>query len=416
MTRLEWKIVSRYLRSGRRSRMVSFVTLVAVGGVTVGIMALIVVLGVMNGLQGSLREKILVATPHVRLLTYGAGLKLEGWDTLLTVLSARQGVVAAAPFVLGQGLISAGHDYAEGVYVVGIEPDTGAASVTTLPQHFVRGDLGFRTSLDEVDGGIVLGVRIAERLSAFPGDVITIVSPAGSQFSESLGAFYPRFWRFEVTGLFDTGLFEYDDRYVVLPREIAQDFAGLGPAVSGIELRLASPDGAQRWAAELEFDLGYPYRALDWATQNQSLFSALQLEKLGMGLVLFFITLVAAFNIVSTLVMVVRDKTREIGILRTMGLSPESIRRIFVAQGVIVGLLGTSLGLGLGLAIGHVVDERRWIQLDPSVYFIDHLPVRTEPLDLVLVVIASLVVATLATLYPAARAASLTPVDAIRYD
>jgi len=416
MTRLEWRVTSRYLRSGRRSRMVSFVTLVAVGGVTVGITALVVVLGVMNGLQGTLREKILVATPHVRLLTYGAGLRLDGWDTLMTTITRRDGVVAAAPFVLTQGLISAGHDYAEGVYVVGFEADTGAASVTDLPRHFVRGDLGFRSSRAEVDGGVVLGARIAERLSAFPGDVITMVSPAGARFNEALGAFYPRFWRFEVTGIFDTGLFEYDDRYVVLPRALAQEFAGLGEAVSGIEIRLATPDRARAWSVALERELGYPYRALDWATQNRSLFSALKLEKLGMGLVLFFITLVAAFNIVSTLVMVVRDKTREIGILRAMGLSQDAIRRIFVAQGVLVALVGTGAGLALGLVIGYLVDARRWIRLDPSVYFIDHLPVRSQPLDLVVVVVACLVAATLATLYPAARAATLAPVDAIRYE
>jgi len=416
MTRLEWRVTSRYLRSGRRSRMVSFVTVVAVGGVTVGIMALVVVLGVMNGLQGTLREKILVATPHVRLLTYGAGLRLDGWDTLMAHVTRREGVIAAAPFVLTQGLISAGHDYAEGVYVVGLEADTGTASVTDLPHHFVRGDLGFRTSRPGLDGGIVLGVRIAERLSAFPGDIITMVSPAGARFNEALGAFYPRFWRFEVSGIFDTGLFEYDDRYVVLERATAQEFAGLGDAVSGIEIRLAAPDRARTWAAALEQDFGYPYRALDWATQNRSLFSALKLEKLGMGLVLFFITLVAAFNIVSTLVMVVRDKTREIGILRAMGLPQESIRRIFVAQGVLVALVGTGIGLTLGLVIGRLIDSRRWIRLDPSVYFIDHLPVRTEPLDLLVIVLAALVAATLATLYPAARAATLAPVDAIRYE
>lgn len=416
MNRVEWWIAARYLRSSRRSRWVSFVTVVAVGGVTIGVMALVVVLGVMNGLQQSLREKILVATPHVRLLTYGAGLRLEGWDTLVGALERRRGVVAAAPFVLTQGLITAGHDYAEGVMIVGLEPDTGRASVTALPRHFTRGDLAFRTTHENVDGGVVLGERLAERLSAFPGDRVTLVSPAGAKFNAALGAYYPRFWTMEVTGVFSTGMFEYDDRYAVVARGLGQEFAGLGEAVSGIEIRLADPARARPWGAELELDLGYPYRALDWMTQNHSLFSALKLEKIGMGLVLFFITLVAAFNIVSTLVMVVRDKTREIGILQAMGLTSPSIWRIFVTQGVTIGVLGTGLGLGLGLLVGYVVDQRRWIALDPRVYFIDHLPVQSEPRDLLIVVLASLFVAVLATLYPAARAGALTPVEAIRYE
>ncbi len=186
--------------------------------------------------------------------------------------------------------------------------------------------------------------------------------------------------------------------------------------MTGIEVRLGDPWQARTAALQLETQLGYPYRALDWQSQNASLFSALKLEKLAMALVVFLICVVAAFNVVGTLTMVVRDKTREIGILLAMGLRQAAIRRIFLAQGVIIGLTGTTLGVVLGLVLGGMVNRGHWIPIDPSIYFIDHLPVHTQPLDVLVVVLASLVVATLAPLYPALQAARLEPVTAIRYE
>src|SRR6266498_3520796 len=198
---LDLRITLRYLRSRRSSRLLSLITVIAVGGVTVGVMALVIVLGVMNGLQADLRDKILVANPHLRVLTYGEGLRLEDWHKVLAEVRRTTGVEAAAPFVLTQGLISAGHDYAEGVVVYG-----------------------------------------------------------------------PQFHRYEVTGIFDTGMFEYDNSYVALDRKAAQRFAGLDTAVTGIEVRLADPEQAQPFGIALETRLGYPYRALDWQSQNASLF------------------------------------------------------------------------------------------------------------------------------------------------
>jgi lipoprotein-releasing system permease protein len=416
VTRLEGAIASRYLRSRRSSRMVSLITLIAVGGVTVGVMALIVALGVMNGLQHELRERILVGSPHLRLLTFGEGLRMEAWRDILPLVRRDSEVVAAAPFVLTQGLFSAGHDYHEGAYIMGIEPDTGSVAVTTLPQTFVRGDLTFRTTRPDVDGGIVLGRRLAERFSAFPGATVTVISPGGSRFNAAVGAFVPRFWTFEVTGYFETGMYEYDNAYAILPRTLAQEFAGLGAAVTGIEIRLRDPARATAVGYRLEEELGYPYRALDWQSQNASLFSALQLEKLVMGLVLLLIVIVAAFNIVSTLTMVVTDKTREIGILRAMGLPAAGIRRIFVLQGAVVGAVGTVFGAGLGLVVARLVDRSGLISFDPSVYFIDRLPVRVDPLDFAIVVTASFIVAVTATIYPARQAAGLHPVEAIRHE
>jgi lipoprotein-releasing system permease protein len=413
-SRLERQIALRYLKSRRSSRLLSLITVIAVGGVTVGVMALVVVLGVMNGLQADLRDKILVANPHLRVLTYDRGLRLDDWRRILDTVRALPGVEAAAPFVMTEALVSAGADYTEGVVVLGIDPDTGRRSVTSLPGYFTKGDLQFRTTRDDVEGGIALGARLAAKLSTYPGEVITLVSPAGSRFNPSVGAFVPQFRRFEITGLFDTGMYEYDNKYVVIRRDVGQRFAGLQAAVTGLELRLADPWTAREFGAALEARLGYPYRSLDWQTQNRQLFSALKLEKLAMGLVVFLICLVAAFNVVGVLTMVVRDKTREIGILLAMGLRRAAVRRVFLAQGVMIGLAGTLSGAILGFILGGLVSQGEWIAIDPSIYFIDHLPVRHELLDAVVVIGASLLVATLAPLYPAVQAARMDPVPAIR--
>src|SRR4030081_48551 len=209
-------------------------------------------------------------------------------------------------------------------------------------------------------------------------------------------------------------MYDYDNSYVLMRRQAAQDFAGLGGAVTGVEVRLADPERATEAGQRLESMLGYPYRALDWQLQNRSLFSALKLEKLAMAFVVFLICVVAAFNVVGTLTMVVRDKTREIGILLAMGLKQAAIRRIFLAQGILVGLSGTALGVVLGLVLGGMLNRGHWIPIDPSIYFIDHLPVHTQPLDVLLVIAASLVVATLAPLYPSLRPARPAPVPPFR--
>jgi lipoprotein-releasing system permease protein len=415
ISRLELRIALRYLTSRRSSRLLSFITVIAVGGVAVGVMALVVVLGVMNGLQSDLRDKILVASPHVRVLTYGEGLRLDDWHHVLGRVRGTPGVAAAAPFVMTQGGITTGHDYAEGVVVFGLEPDTGRQAVTSLPQHFIKGDLRFRVSRPDVEGGIALGTRLAAKLSAYPGDVVTLIAFTGrARFTASVGQFVPSYHRYEVTGLFETGMYIYDDSYVALTRADAQRFAGLDSAVTGIEVRLTDPWDARGFASRLETTLGYPYRAVDWQSQNASLFSALKLEKLAMAFVVFLICVVAAFNVVGMLTMVVRDKTREIGILLAMGLRPASIRRVFLAQGILIGLTGTIVGAVAGLVLGNLVNDGQWIRIDPSIYFIDHLPVHTQLLDAVAIVAASLLVATLAPLYPAVQAARLEPVAAIR--
>ena len=415
-SRLEWRIARRYLRSRRTSSVASLNTVISTGGVAVGVMALIVVLGVMNGLRNDLRERILVANPHLRVLTFGAGLRMDDWHKVLQIVRQQPGVVAAAPEVISQAGITAGQDYGEGVNLVGFDPDTGSHSVTSLPQSIRKGDLTFRTTKPNVDGGVLLGARLANRLSVYPGDVVTLVPVTQAKMNPAIGVAVPRFWRFEVTGLFDTGMFQYDNQFVVVKRDMAQRFTGLGDAVSGIAVRVNDPDRAPEIGEAIEKRLGYPYRSLDWQTQNASLFSALQLEKLAMGLIIFFIMVVAAFNIVGTLTMVVADKTREIGILRAMGLTSPAVARVFLLQGAVIGGVGTAVGMAAGLLVAYVVDKSGWIRINPAVYFIDHLPVHVEIEDVLVVLLASLAIAVLATIYPSRAAAGLTPVDAIRHE
>jgi len=416
MSRLELSIAWRYLRSRAGTQLLSFISVVAIGGVLVGVSALIVIIGVMNGMQNDLREKILVGSPDVRVLTFGDDMKMPDWQPTLARVSRTPGVVAAAPFVSSQGLATAGHTYAEGVYIYGIPPDgRGVPDITGVRRHAVQGDFRF-ASADGQQRGIVLGKRLAERFNVFPGDKLTVLSPAGAKMNAAVGSVIPRSFQFEVTGIFETGMYEYDNGYAYIALDAAKEFAGLGDAVTGIEVRTATRWDAPVVADRLSNVLNYPYRVLDWQQQNSSLFQALKLEKLAMGVILLLIVIVAAFNIVITLTMVVKEKTREIGILKAMGLPAQSIRNIFFAQGLVIGCVGTGLGLILGVATGLAIDRGKFIALDPSVYFIDHLPVSMQPLDVVWIVLASIAIAAVATLYPSLQAGRLYPVEAIRHE
>lgn len=415
-SRLERRIAVRYLRSRRGRRGASLSTIISIGGIAVGIMALIVVLGVMNGLRDDLRDRILVANPHLRVLTYGNSLRMDHWADALAAVRATPGVVAAAPEVTVQSLVINSAGYPEAVNILGLDTAAASISVTSIPSVVTDGDLAFQVTDSAADGAILLGRRLSERLNAYRGDIVTLVPPTAATVNPALGYAMPRFWKFQVSGVFETGMYQYDNQFTVMDLRTAQRFAGLDSAVTGIQVRVTDPWEAPRVGAELEERLGFPYRSLDWQTQNGALFGALQLEKLAMGLVIFFIMIVAAFNIVGTLTMVVADKTREIGILEAMGLPADAIGRIFLAQGAIIGAVGVAVGLVAGLVVAFVVDRSGWIRINPAIYFIDRLPVHVELRDLAVVIAAGFLLAVGATLYPSRAATRLTPVEAIRHE
>ena len=415
MNGLEFSIAWRYLRSRRGSRLLSLISVIAIGGVLVGVAALIVIMGVMNGLQRDLREKILIGSPDVRVLPYGEALRLSGWEAMLDRARTVPGVVTAAPFVQSEGLVTNDAGYRAGAQVVGLASlAPGAPDVTTVREKAILGE--FRFVQDGRENGAVVGKLLAAKLNVWPGDRIQLLGFNNVEFNAATGIPILRPDTFVVTGIFETGMYEYDNAYLYVALAAGQRFAGLDGDVTGLEVRTEDRWRAPAIGQALVDSLGANVHAVDWQAQNRSLFQALKLEKLGMGVILLLIIMIAAFNIVSTLTMVVADKTREIGILRAMGMPARSIRRIFLLQGVVIGAVGTGAGVLLGLTVAVVLEYVFPIPLDPSVYFIDHLPVATDPFEVLAIVAASVAVAALATLYPSAQAARLYPVDAIRHD
>lgn len=409
----EWFLARRYLSSGKGRGFLSLITVIAVGGVAVGVMALIVVIGVMSGLQNDLRDKILGASAHGMVLEIGEEIRMENWRAVLEEVRRAEGVTAAAPFVYTEVGLNAGGSYSEGAVLRGIGRDSADLEVAGVGEHLVSGDMPFGET-ESGNPGLLMGARLADRLGLFPGQLVTVVSFQNVPLTPS--GFTPRMRRFEVTGLFETGLYQYDTKFTYAALEDAQELFGLGDAVTGVEFDVRDPWRAGTISDRVAADLGFPYKVDDWQEQNASLFSALKLEKLAMAIILLLIVLVAAFNIISTLIMVVTDKTREIGILRSMGVTSGGIQRIFMYQGTVIGLVGTLLGAGLGGTLAWLLDRYEFITLPGDVYFVDRLPVNLDPVDIGLILGASVLISFLATIYPARQAAELPPVEAIRHE
>lgn len=410
---LAWFVARRYLAARRKGRLLSLITWIALGGVTVGVTALIVVIAVMTGLQEDLRQKILGTTPHVIVLQQGSSLRMDNWRAVLERVRGQGGVVAASPFILTQVGIIARNEYAQTGDLYGVDLTPGRAPVTEMEAEILSG----KYSLGSTASGLpplLMGIRLADRLGVFPGDTLQVVSLENVPMGPF--GYMPRIRLFELVGTFSTGMYEYDLRNVYTPLGPVQELLGIPDQVSGIGVRVADPWRAKEAARALAERLGHPYWTEDWISTNRSLFSALKLEKLAMAVILFLIVLVAAFNIISTLVMVVTDKTREIGVLKAMGMTDGQVLRVFMLQGLWIGVIGTALGSGLGILTVILLDRYRFITLPPDVYFIDRLPVALEALDVVVIVAASIAIAFAATIYPALQASRLAPVEAIRHE
>jgi len=385
----------------------------------VGVTALIVVIAVMTGMQEDLRAKILESTPHVIVLEQSSSLRLHDWAQVVERVRAVDGIVGAAPFALSQVSLvrpKEGGRYSQPANLYGVALDTTLVPATDMERQIIEGGLNLEPPASGLPP-LLLGRLLADRMQLFEGDTLVLISLENLRRDNVLGAFTPTLRQFEVTGTFTTGMYDYDLQNVYTTFEAAQDLIGLEPGVaSGIGARTVDPELAPAIATELAGTLGFPYFVESWVTTNRALFSALRLEKLAMFVILFLIVVVAAFNIVSTLVMVVADRTREIGILKAMGMKRRGILSVFVLQGVWIGVVGTALGTGGGLFLCWLLDRYEIIRIPPDVYFVDHLPVSLQVTDVLLIVGGSVAVALLATIYPALQASRLEPVDAIRHE
>ncbi|MDX2347936.1 MAG: ABC transporter permease [Nitrospirota bacterium] len=416
----------RYLRAKRRQRTISLNTFISIAGITLGVAALIGTLGIMTGFKEDLQAKILGTTAHIIVQERGTN-DMKNYTDVLQQIEAVPGVIAAAPFIFKQVLITS-KSSVQGVILRGIQPEQ-EVQVTDLQANIKFGDLaglknpslvppesgrslsGQAPSPSANRPGIILGKELSMRLGVFIGDSINVVSPVGPIKSFTMT---PKIRPYTVVGIFESGMFEYDSSLSYISLEEAQKFFGLGDTVTGIQVKVKDVFLAKEISHRLEAALGLSFLARDWMQMNQSLFSALKLEKTMMFLLLVLITLVASFNIVGTLTMIVNEKQREIAILKAMGATPQSIMQIFMLNGLVIGLVGTCIGVPLGYSFLWLI-QNYWT-FDASVYYISRIPVHIIPLDVVLVATSAILISFVATFYPSWQAAKLDPVSALRYE
>ncbi len=404
----------RYTRAKRRNHFISFISMISMLGIGLGVMALIVVLSVMNGFQKEIRARILGVTPHLQVMSDSG--QLNDWQHTLDIVASHPEVRAAAPFVSGQGMISL-NESVEGVMVRGILPDA-EQRLTALGDKMKHGSLN---DLRAGEFNIILGVDLARALGAHVGDSVLLITPQGQITPAGM---LPRLKQFHVVGIFEIGMAPYDNALALIQLEDAQKLYRMGDSVSGISGSLNNLDLAPRVAFELEGKLPKDTYATDWTRQNANYFSVVAMEKKMMFIILSLIVLVAAFNIVSTLVMAVTDKQADIAILRTLGASPKSIMKIFMVQGMLIGLIGMGLGViggvVIALNIGTIVpfiEHLFGVQfLSKEFYYISELPSDLQRGDVIVVAGMSFLISLFATIYPSWRASKVQPAEALRYE
>jgi len=414
----------RYLRAKRRNRTISLNTVVSIAGITLGVAALIGTVGIMTGFKEDIQAKILGTTAHI-IVQDRIKESMSDYDPVTKQVATVPGVVAATPFVLKQVLLTT-QTGVQGIVIRGIDPHR-EGTVTELAKNLSTGQLAdlsrpVKVKQSPIDDptspavetekpGIILGKELALRLGVFVGDTVNVVSPVGP--ISAIGM-VPKIRTFALVALFQSGMYEYDSSLAYIDLAEAQKFFSMGQTVTGIEIKVTDVFRAAETARSVEQSLGFAYGARDWMQMNRNLFSALKLEKTMMFLLLVLITIVASFNIVSTLTMIVTEKQKEIAILKAMGATRKSIRRIFMLNGLIIGLSGTAIGIPLGYAFLWLI-QTFWT-LDPTVYYISRIPVHVQAMDVLLVAGSAIVISFAATVYPSLQAAKLEPVAALRYE
>ncbi|AAZ97714.1 lipoprotein releasing system, transmembrane protein, LolC/E family [Thiobacillus denitrificans ATCC 25259] len=414
MLPLELLVGLRYTHAKRRNHFISFISVVSMGGIALGVMALIVVLSVMNGFQEELRARILGVAAHLEIS--GPGDRLADWRSVLAQAQRNKDVVSGAPYVNAQGMLANG-DMVRGAIIRGIVPGMENA-VADFSRHMKAGRL---TDLKPGEFGIILGGELARALNVFPGDKLVLLTPQGNITPAGV---MPRVKQFTVTGIFEAGMFEYDSGLALIHLQDAQKLLRLGQDVSGVRLKLDELFRAPFVTRELAQTLTGDYYLTDWTQSHANFFRAVAIEKRMMFLILLLIVAVAAFNIVSTLVMAVTDKQSDIAILRTLGARPGSVMAIFIVQGAFIGVLGAAIGVtgGVFLALNletvvPIIERMAGMDLFPAdVYYINELPSKLDWSEVTLIGGVSLLISLLATLYPSWRASRINPAEALRYE
>lgn len=408
----------RYLKAKRKQTFISIITFISIAGIAVGVMALIVVLAVMTGFQEDLRDKILGTNSHIVITQYSKG--MDDFESVVKKVQDYPQVEAVTPFIYSQVMLTSEQNVS-GVVVRGIDPGR-EGKVTKLAENMREGSLNDLIKEEEgVAPGIVIGKELSGMLGVFYGEELNIVSPLGNMTPMGM---VPRMKKFKVVGIFDSGMYEYDTSLAYISLKEAQLFFNMGELVTGVEIRVRDFFKAGETAAQLRDKLGFGYFVRDWMEMNRNIFSALKMEKTVMFIILLLIILVASFNIISTLIMVVMEKGKDIAILKSMGATSGGILKIFLIEGMVIGVVGTLLGgmsgvllaLNLEEVVSSVEKAFGFKVLSPDIYYLDRLPSHVNFTDVSIIMAAAVLISLLATIYPAWQASRMAPADALRYE